>query len=141
MKLIEFNPENSIQQNPGAATIRVNRKAGLISFSKHACAIMKLKPGMKLLIYQEQDNPTSWYIRISSAGFPIRTSNNIAFDFNNKTISNKILDSAVRESSLDNPIEYQKPLGACGFYISETETVIDGIKYFPFSTSKILGAK
>lgn len=138
MKLIEFNPENSVQLNPGASTIRVNRKAGLISFSKMAGTIMNLKRGMKLLVYQDEENPTNWYIRISSAGFPLRTSNDKAFDFNNTTLAHKILNSA------DNPFlkdEPDKTLGACGFYISETETIIDKIKYFPFSTAKTLGAK
>ncbi len=134
MKLVEFNPENSTQLKPGQATIRINRKAGLISFSKQSGILMGLKKGMKILFYQDEENPMNWYIRITSAGFPLRTSDEKAFDFNNSSISHKILDSC--------PLpEGATPHAACGFYITDTETVIDGAKYFPFSTDRIIGAK
>ena len=136
MKLVEFNPENTLHVMRGKATFRIYRKEGRIVFSKQACQLLKFKKGIKLLFYKDEENTSSWFIRLSSAGFPIFSSDDKIFSMHNKTLSNSILDSIPKPEN-----ETIQIIGISGFCINETEIVIDGAKYFPFSTDKTIGAR
>lgn len=48
-------------------------KSGTINFNGSACALMEIKPGDKVTLAQDEDDPYNWYFfKDTNHGFPVR---------------------------------------------------------------------
>ena len=67
MKIKIFNKINSQLVREGQATVRMNTKTGMISFSKSVCKNLGLKDKTKVLFIQDEENPKDWYIVVTKS--------------------------------------------------------------------------
>lgn len=97
------------------------RKAGVISLNPNACEIIGIKPGDKISMAQDQENPKDWYVfRDSGHGFPARKAyNNDGVIFNHKTLVRKFCEA----NSLKLDKSYQ-------FLIAGQKTTWGKVDYF-----------
>ncbi|HEY5591548.1 MAG TPA: hypothetical protein VIK55_11085 [Paludibacter sp.] len=137
MKLKEFNTSNSKMALPGEPTLRINSKAGLLGFSKAASVILGLTDQTKIIFVQDEDNPTDWYIKITSEenGFSLRRKENTSeFAFNNTPIAKLILESIKTD-------RLKLAFKACGFKICKTPVEIENEKYWLIITADPLNPR
>lgn len=94
MKLKIYNEENVKTSRPGERTIRINKKAGLISFSKTATEEYSLNDGDRIILAQDEENEKRWFFAKSTdkSSFKLRVHNGAA-SFNNSCIARAILSS------------------------------------------------
>jgi len=130
MKLKEFNTSNSKTATPGEPTIRLNSKAGLFGISKAAAELLSLNDTSKIVIVQDEENPTDWYIKVSTDqnAFTIRKGKNASdYSFNCTPVTKSILDSI--KPAL-------KPVFvAAGFKLSKTPVEIEDSTYWTIITA------
>ena len=95
MGLKRFNTETTKGMGTGQPLVSIARNAGLISIFGATAEALGLKPGDKVSIVQDQDNPKDWYIDTKDeAGFKLRGSDKgKGLSFNNSVICNRLLDS------------------------------------------------
>lgn len=130
MKFKEFNSSNSTMLAPGEATIRINSKAGILSFSKEASKMLQFNSTTKVVMLQDEDIPTDWYVKITKAenGFPLRKKDEkIEYCFNSTPLAKAILASL--KTDKDTPV-YK----AAGFKISKMAVEFKGEAYWPIIT-------
>jgi len=129
MKLKVYSAENSMNVITGKAMIRINRKAGLFTFSKAAKEMIDLKLNDKVLIAQDEENPTDFYIHetASPSGFPLRAkTDDYGLSFNCSKLANTILPRA--------------DIKAVSYLVSAGHN-IDGLIYHPIITVNPLNEK
>jgi hypothetical protein len=129
MKLKVYNSENSHHFVMGKPTIRIARKAGLISFSKGAIELLKLTDTDRLVVCNDEDSPRDWFLHKTDepSAFAIRIKGKATvFQFNSAILVQNILDSLKIE------------LGA-SFKLAKTPVQMDGKEYWPIITANPLG--
>jgi hypothetical protein len=62
MKIKIYNKTNSQLVREGQATVRMNTKTGMISFSKAACANIGLEDKSKVIFIQDEESPKDWFV-------------------------------------------------------------------------------
>ena len=105
----------------GKATVNIAPKSGLISISKAAAEIMKIKAKDKLILAQDDQNPKDWYLAIHDSGFSARGDDGRLF-FNSCAIAKSFCDSI----GVDYPSSY---------LIGKKPTKIDGLDCWPIFVS------
>lgn len=97
MKLKEFNSENTVTVRSDKPSLHINTKTGLFNFSKAACDLLNIKDGDRIAFYQDEEEPTDWYIEkvTTEKGFPLRAKDNITKGllFSNTTMARAIVFS------------------------------------------------
>nr|WP_321357212.1 hypothetical protein [uncultured Draconibacterium sp.] len=126
MKLKTYSREDCKYRYAGSPVFRVE-KSGVLKLSKQAYEQIDLKAGEKILILQDQERPTDWYIQKTNNedGFVLRESSN-HLAFNAKNIAIEILKSL--------GVEFK----AMSFQMSTNP--IDG-KYYAILTKSVKGSK
>lgn len=106
MKLKKFIPTTLRQGKP---SIRINGKAGLMAFSKSAGEKLDLKDQESVDFFQDEENPTDWYVAKQKKGSCIlrEKDKNGSFNLNNTSIARAILKS----NDLDDHSSYSFPIG------------------------------
>jgi hypothetical protein len=130
MKFKEFNSSNSTMLAPGEATIRINSKAGILSFSKEASRILQFNSTTKVVMLQDEDLPSDWYVKITEAenGFPLRKKDEkTEYCFNSTPLCKAVLASLKTDKT--TPV-YK----AAGFKISKQSVEFEGETYWPIIT-------
>lgn len=99
MNLVEFNPANAgpTKRDGLSPRIRVNTKAGLFGFNENGCKLLGVKSGDQVVVFQDQDSPTDWYIeKVEKGGFIVRaskTKSNTGLWFNSVRLGKQIFAS------------------------------------------------
>ncbi len=133
MKLKVYDKKNSNLFLVGKPTVRISRKAGLLTFQKGAIELMGLVPGDKLIVCNDEDSPRDWYIHKTAdpEGFAPKAKGKInanIVQFNSTILAAKILDSAgVAQRA--------------SFTISKTPATINGMEHWPLITANPMGVK
>ena len=133
MKLKVYDKRNSCSISTGRPTVRISRKAGLLTFQKGAIALLGLLPGDRLIVCNDEDSPRDWYIHKTAdpeafAPKPKGKAGANIVQFNSSILAAKVLDSAgVAERA--------------SFAISKTPAIINGMEYWPLITANPIGAK
>ena len=129
MKFKIYNSENSKSATAGNSTIRIQRKSGLISFSKKASENIGITKDDRIIIVQDEENPENFYIHKTAdpKGFLIRfKTDDLGASFNCSTLVNLIL--------LNKKFNYVS-------YTIGTAQEIDGMVYHLIVTSKPMREK
>lgn len=78
MKLKEFNAENTVAIRGGGAvkvaSLSLNQKTGLFTLNEQACAQIGLSDGDQVIIHQDEEDETNWYLeKVKEKGFFMRS--------------------------------------------------------------------
>lgn len=106
MKLITYDVSCS-NRSATMPIITVSPKSGYISFSRGACESMDLNKGDKVLVHQDQDAPSNWFVEKTNKenGIKVRkpaSSNGLMFS--NSYLVKKILYSLGRTETTRIPV-------------------------------------
>lgn len=95
MKLKAYNKANCAGVHSGAASIRINKRVGLISLSKEASDRIGIKPGCRIELLQDEDRKEDWYVTtdLGGDGFPVRGKENNGVSFNSTSLAKAMLNS------------------------------------------------
>lgn len=74
MKLVYFSEQTLPKQMGGKKTCKVAfGKAGTIHFNGPACELIGIKPGDKITLSQDEEEPENWYVfKDADHGFEVR---------------------------------------------------------------------
>lgn len=124
MKLIIYNIENSKADRTGERLCRVNRKAGVITFSGEMVKCLDLKAGDRVIVAADQEDKKGWYISKTEneAGF-IVTGKDKTLLFHNSFVAGLLLSSMKIEKS-------------ASFLVAKEPVEIEGEKYYQLITTK-----
>ena len=133
MKLKVYDKRNSCSFSTGRPTVRISRKAGLLTFQKGAISLLGLLPGDKLIVCNDEDSPRDWYIHKTAdpEAFAPKQKGKAGANivqFNSSILATKVLDSA-------------GVAGRASFAISKTPAIINGMEYWPLITANPIGIK
>lgn len=99
MKLKEFNTENSVSHRGhknGPPSLGITFSSGLVTINKAAAELLSLKAGDQVVILQDADEETDWYLeKVKTKGFPLRQmkEGNGSLLFNNAHVTKIMADS------------------------------------------------
>lgn len=96
MKIKRFNTETVVATPSGKPVIYVH-SGGNLSLNKFAAARMKLKPGHKIEVVQDEERTKDWYllITLSGPGFELRFNSKERAEFNSCYTAKELLKSLV----------------------------------------------
>jgi hypothetical protein len=115
MGLIKYDSTNTRSGSRAAKPTISFAKAGMITISGAAVAILKLKEGDKVSIFQDEEEPKDWYIAPDPAGFEIRPiKSGKAWAFNNAAIAGAVRLALKAEGSVVFPIAAEPALESEG---------------------------
>lgn len=129
MKLQEFNVSNSRTKQPkGSPRIRL-QSDGSMTFNTAASALMDIGKETRVKLFQDNDSPKDWYIRlvVTQDGFPL-TKNNArgkTLTFHCRVLADKICESMGVKPNTFRSISI--PLAKC--------VEINGVAYWPMLLS------
>lgn len=97
MKIQTFNAENTPKFCRQKESIVSFNKSGTIRLSKILCETMAIKPGSKISLSQDQDNPQDWYLHEDPKnGFEVRGKKDAGIEegmmFNHTSLKNLFLN-------------------------------------------------
>ena len=103
MKLKIYNITNSKNFVPGKSTLRVNERAGLLTFSKTAGKMMGFQEGCRIEICQDEDSPKDFFVFKSASpdAFPLRIKENSP-SFNCVKLATLLLDEGEEKKHVVN---------------------------------------
>jgi hypothetical protein len=131
MKLKAFNSENSKCVTEKTPHIRLNLHGGLITLNSGCRDLAKLKAGVIIEFYQNEESPKDWYFGISDKGFKLRAKDKAdTFTFNSSLTVKSILKSAGLTD-----------VRGVSFPVSSAEIIEDGKKLYLIVTGKPLNKK
>lgn len=122
MKLKEYTPATHARVRPNKARIGIN-KSGYFVLSKRLMEVMKLSEGDEVIMLQDAEAPTDWYItKVKDEGFSVR-----------KYGANGVFASVAIRTEFMAAIERDEPSGVV--MVGEEPTEQGGRKLFPIITS------
>lgn len=125
MKLKTYD-ERMSKKRPTKPTIYFS-KYGLITLSTSFCERAGLKPGDCVLVHQDEDEPTDWYLSKAIEGFELRnaTKNTNALCFNSQKVCYEFRDSMELNHNESH-----------SFYMATEPNVVNKEHYYAILTSK-----
>lgn len=125
MKLKTYNPETlPSAARVGVPKISLNRKSGIISFSRESAKILNIKAGSKVS-FHEDESEEQWYLSINNDGYALREKSSGSLAFNSSSLIQLIYDS----------VSYVED---SGYMLLGKEPVTEGKqKYWPLITGTL----
>ena len=124
MKLKEYNKLTCLSVQSKEMVLSIIGKHGFFNFNKNFCTTAGLDANKKVIIFNDEDNPSDWYccITTNNNGFNLQRLNSMYCRIKSKTISDLVLKSFGL-----NVVDSQK-------FLIEDKIEFNGIELYPIKS-------
>lgn len=130
MKLKVFDPSNTVVGGHNVLpSISMNTKTGVIRLSAGFSYEVDIKAGDEVVLAQDEENPSNWYLKLQKGGFKLRKSSssvkNPSVCFSSKDLSHRMVRSSAEPNALNQTVQMN---------LSTEPEIIEGVAHYAIAT-------